>query len=588
MEPNISGEESSQLVQYNGSGMLDMTFELFRAHDKSQWRALDRSRDLYEDDGAGNVSLQYALVTRYERGKLPYNLHSIVVQSPYLRNFLATVFDGYPGVYTTTKTIKFSAPFPQFYFRWNKFLQCMEQEENKTALMHIRLLYDVMAKIMDPLRATAKDLLGNGLIDFEHLFALFEPGTQVYAKIHGQDRMLITKHYNTDRGLLSCMFIDMDGKSFGWSSHSMSIKAFEGMLPISDLPFIPIQFLADKSIRQRMVDRGRRFEQLNGTKHMAYSGIASIKEKKVLITDGRIVIEPVKDLTPKIQAQMTDEELACCTPEVHAYCLTNKDWGTFIVDNIGDIAWDDHAFDALVLQPEVKKVILSFVQVQLSQKNNFDDIIRGKGKGIVILLQGDAGVGKTLTAESVAEKIRQPLYVMSAGELGITAVEVETNLRRVMDRCTAWRAILLLDECDVFLEKRSESSLVKNQLVAVFLRLLEYYQGVLFLTTNRISAFDPAFESRIHLTIDYPMLDRQARQRIWGNFINAESQPSITADHLRILGHLGLNGRQIKHVVKTAALLATAEQTTLRFEHIETVIKVKGLELHQEKHDEDE
>jgi SpoVK/Ycf46/Vps4 family AAA+-type ATPase len=170
---------------------------------------------------------------------------------------------------------------------------------------------------------------------------------------------------------------------------------------------------------------------------------------------------------------------------------------------------------------------------------------------------------------------------MSAGELGEKATEVEKNLRKVMDRCTTWRAILLLDECDVFLEKRSESSLEKNRLVAVFLRMLEYYQGVLFLTTNRISAFDPTFESRIHLTIDYPKLDREARQRIWANFINAQSRSTISAWELRLLGQLELNGRQIKNMVKTAALLATAENVGLQFDHIMTVAKVKGLELHQ-------
>lgn len=236
----------------------------------------------------------------------------------------------------------------------------------------------------------------------------------------------------------------------------------------------------------------------------------------------------------------------------------------------------------MVLQPEFKEVVLAFVEAQLSQVDQFDDVIRGKGRGIILLLQGQPGVGKTLTAESVAEEMKRPLYTMSAGELGETPAEVEMNLQRTLELCTTWGAVLLLDECDVFLEKRSELSLKKNKLVAVFLRLLEYYRGVLFLTTNRISAFDPAFESRIHLTIDYPKLDGEARERIWKNFLNGganETSRPIALDDLHSLSELDLNGRQIKNIVKTAGLLAAQEKCAIGMHHIRTVLKVRGLDF---------
>lgn len=55
---------------------------------------------------------------------------------------------------------------------------------------------------------------------------------------------------------------------------------------------------------------------------------------------------------------------------------------------------------------------------------------------------------------------------MSAGELGITADDVEDSLRRVLEMCTKWQAVLLLDECDIFLEKRRASDLQRNQIVS--------------------------------------------------------------------------------------------------------------------------
>lgn len=90
-----------------------------------------------------------------------------------------------------------------------------------------------------------------------------------------------------------------------------------------------------------------------------------------------------------------------------------------------------------------------------------------------MLLSGPPGVGKTLTAESVAETMRVPLYMMFASDLGLTPTEVEANLARILEMTTKWKAVLLLDEADVYLEKRSTKDLERNKLVSIFLRLLE-------------------------------------------------------------------------------------------------------------------
>ena len=185
-----------------------------------------------------------------------------------------------------------------------------------------------------------------------------------------------------------------------------------------------------------------------------------------------------------------------------------------------------------------------------------------------------------MTLVAVAEVMRSPLYSIGAGELGESADEVEGNLRRVLEISTKWGAVLLLDECDVFLEQRSSVSIQRNKLVSVFLRLLEYYQGVMFLTTNRVNAFDPAFESRIHLSIDFPKLDFDSRLHVWRTFVrpkNTESKytSNIGDEDLKQLAIAELNGRQIKNVVKTARLLAASEQKYLEIDHIEAVLRVK-------------
>lgn len=172
--------------------------------------------------------------------------------------------------------------------------------------------------------------------------------------------------------------------------------------------------------------------------------------------------------------------------------------------------------------------------------------------------------------------MQRPLYNMSAAELGDVAQEVEQKLDCALELSTRWGAVLLLDECDVFLERRTTSDIKRNKLVSIFLRLLEYFEGVMFLTTNRVSAFDPAFESRIHLTIHYPNLDYTSRLHIWKTFVNiGDDKSSLSEDELDELAGVELNGRQIKNVVKTARLLATHEKTRLAMSHISTVLRIK-------------
>jgi AAA+ superfamily predicted ATPase len=102
------------------------------------------------------------------------------------------------------------------------------------------------------------------------------------------------------------------------------------------------------------------------------------------------------------------------------------------------------------------------------------------------VLHGPPGTGKTLTAEGISELLKCPLYMASAGELGTDSRFLESELQKILDICHAWGAILLLDEADVFLEKRNMHDIHRNALVSIFLRQLEYFQGILFLTTNRV------------------------------------------------------------------------------------------------------
>ena len=154
----------------------------------------------------------------------------------------------------------------------------------------------------------------------------------------------------------------------------------------------------------------------------------------------------------------------------------------------------------------------------------------------------------------------------------------ESNLNEIFTSARRWNAILLLDEADIVLEARSFEDIGRNGIVSVFLRQLEYYGGILFLTTNRISTMDDAFQSRIQIAFEYKSLDRTTRRQIWANLIAsdaieiAEDARDSIEYALDKLAGLDLNGRQIRNTLNMAESLANADFATpgqLQIEHIE-------------------
>lgn len=227
-------------------------------------------------------------------------------------------------------------------------------------------------------------------------------------------------------------------------------------------------------------------------------------------------LDTVEDDDDEIKHVFTEEELLIASPVVLGFSFSEKAWLEFSLSGIKEIEWNNEAFDTLVLQKHIKQNLKGLVSShRFSATKTIDDVIVGKGKGLNVVLHGPPGVGKTLTGESIAEYLRCPLYAVSSGELGTNAAQLERDLNRIMDITHSWGAILLLDEADVFLEARQPHDIHRNALVSVFLRLTEYYQGILFLTTNRVATFDEAFQSRIHMGIRYENLTAKARKKIW-------------------------------------------------------------------------
>lgn len=113
----------------------------------------------------------------------------------------------------------------------------------------------------------------------------------------------------------------------------------------------------------------------------------------------------------------------------------------------------------------------------------------------------------------------------------------------------------------------------------MFLQSLEYYQGTMFLTTNRVESFDPAFESRVHISIGFDELSPSSRREVWKTFLKlGDPRIKISKEDVEDFVKVEMNGRQIKNVVKSASLLALSEKGLLKADHIRTVLSVKKAE----------
>ena len=127
------------------------------------------------------------------------------------------------------------------------------------------------------------------------------------------------------------------------------------------------------------------------------------------------------------------------------------------------------------------------------------------------------------------------------------------KLSKILKKASHWKANLLLDEADIFVEQRAHSDINRNALVCVLLRKLEYYHRILFLTTNRVKAIDEAIARRIHLALRYKMLDQNARIAVWKIFLERASRKEVGAkcssEEFAILARIDLNGREVRFIV---------------------------------------
>ncbi|KAL9106128.1 MAG: hypothetical protein Q9227_008828 [Pyrenula ochraceoflavens] len=252
-----------------------------------------------------------------------------------------------------------------------------------------------------------------------------------------------------------------------------------------------------------------------------------------------------------------------------AYSLHSKEWHFLDVDlfqqtNINDTK-REKGFQNLVIPPRYKELLKAMVKDHatsmeaqsglLSSKPRTEiDLVRGKGRGRIIFLYGPPGVGKTSTAETIAAYTTpaRPLYPITCADLGSDPISIQRSLEAHFKLAHRWN---------------------------LFLRTLEYYSGILFLTSNREGSIDEAFKSRIHMALRYRPIDLDGTKQIWRNILRSIGQDNDDGNkNLRIefeedklldwaRKHFQenengstWNGRQIRNAFQSAIALASYDR----------------------------
>ncbi|KAK4653923.1 hypothetical protein QC762_0088590 [Podospora pseudocomata] len=317
-------------------------------------------------------------------------------------------------------------------------------------------------------------------------------------------------------------FIDYDGVSYKPVSFRFTIEGYDGLKEVRKLEVYPLRFEPDnQAIVQEQRELGLRFTECIQQRHVSYKAWSLLTSPlgryyyfrgrpvtSADFIDGDVIID-------------CQEAFNACPHWKYIYGLDAAHLESYIetdsdVNRI--LLWSSPSRTRLqfswpnivVLGDDIE--FLEGVPFRQKQAYGIAGLPKPLDEDLAILPQRLFGYSPC-HIEAVAQAYGKPLFSITSGDLGSTPAQVESNLTEIFHLANVWDCVLLLDEADVFLEEREKSNLERNAVVSLFLRVMEYYSGILFLTTNRPGQLDEAVKSRVHSTLLYHSLDlRQTRE----------------------------------------------------------------------------
>ncbi|RAL62438.1 hypothetical protein DID88_005004 [Monilinia fructigena] len=515
---------------------------------------------------------------------------------------------------------EFPAPYPWFYHQ-RAPLEERRRQLKPELLARVNSFVEYVNDSFGPEYAVVDALLSQGKISRKYLCYLYSPETVILRTEKGDEgkKAYLTKSWldlpaggslkgsGEADGLTTSLLVSswtFDGL-FQENVESITIDDFkmsEEVLKITALSTYPMRY-ADPAIGTSLRKQGEMFWKFRKPCYIYYSEqdeseenigqsryMIDVKTYKKLHSKSKGIDSPNRDdlgsLAMASDAPPEGVFTLLLPNKIVGFNMSEKKWVDLEVSRMYLVKWNKDAFESLARDNDTKILIKSLVANQIKDEQ-IPGLIGRKGSGSAILLHGPPGTGKTMTAESVAEVVKKPLYVTSCSELGTTTETLEKSLEQILYFGRVWKCVILLEEAEMFLEKRTLGDLHRNALISVFLRSLESYNGIIILTSSPIAAIDEVLKSRIQLSLRYTPLNLAQRTKIWEVHIaHLESLESlfnpstINISELRAnlpaLAKYKLNGHEIGHAVRTARQLAVWKGIPMGFEEVQYAVGVAG------------
>ncbi|KAF2969141.1 hypothetical protein GQX73_g4386 [Xylaria multiplex] len=540
-------------------------------------------------------------------------------------------------------------PYEWVFHNWKKISQAAREDEEKHTNVHAELLLGFV-KAERPSTWEKAVELGSGAckeIAFEDLWLIYPVGATIFTKDDGGWRAY--KVERTDSGSQSsrssmfvhCLYLDLE-ETGQWltSQHEIiTVQSYTSERSIADLQIVPEwYFPKPNDLQNELIQRGKLFwEHSRKVNYKKYNGNAwprSSQDDPVNIIIDYVTSSKHNEVTGKTSATSCGasacpvcfgealalssypsraphdpsvctkqpcgpvEEIGDCIDDVHApllfcpsriwaFSLRHKSWELIPPQDIGEVHQEEDALSELEMRPDDKRCLESaLLNLKNENKANNDSVVGRKGRGSTILLHGSPGTGKTLTAECLAAKHAVPLYRITCGDLGIDADVLKERLQQAFLRATNWKALLLLDEADIFTQARNLQDLRRYVLVSIFFHYLDNSEALLLMTTNRVDKLDFELGSRLQIAIELPKLSFESQKRIWKTWIRRlgnlepyqeQSLYQYIDVHLATVEegkYTMMNGRQIRNCVAAASALARQDREDLDYMYIGRMLKL--------------
>ncbi|KAG0703848.1 hypothetical protein DFH29DRAFT_914338, partial [Suillus ampliporus] len=430
--------------------------------------------------------------------------------------------------------------------------ECQHDDDARTyltaAVHQLEILLRLLKEEFKPITERLKYAIAHGRIPRDLLEFYFRKGQKYYYLDDNSDfdafRLVSTYYDDFDQTF------NLNGEGSFWNGikwvtldRGRMVKLIEGSLILADFRTTKMT----PEICARLTERGRKYASLAGVHHRLHRGRRIMVDRLGWNTFGYNHLDDTPFPFPLLQDRnkvRTDDNIPPVSEDdidllprfIPGFDLERKSWGLFDVDEVEPIRFNENAWKHIVLDESSKNIIEGVVGSYDFSKEAMES---EEQTGLVILLHGPSGTGKTATVEAIAEHFRRPLYSLAVSSLPLDTTLLVDTLTSRLDAARTWNAIVLIEAGDILMQTQRLEPIMEEQIrISTVLEFFEQHRCIVFITARTTCT---GFMSHFAMAIQYHELDGDSRQALWSNMLSGEGD-NISRRDIEELSRVAVNG----------------------------------------------